>query len=399
MKLGGYQHFWLSDVDNYLTFTIIKLVSLQKLILYKFDMTHLHQAFKSLKDPRIHRNRKHKLLDIIILSILAVLCGAESYDSIALFGKENFEFLKQFLELKNGIPSHDTINRVFQMLNPKQFELCFISWAQGLKDSNILEQVIAIDGKTVRGSKDSFHHKSPLHSVHAWSVENSICLGQMECEEKTNEITIIPKLLDFLDIKGSIITIDAMGTQTAIARKIIENGGDYILSVKGNQGSLEEEVHTTCKQNKPISDSCVVEKGHGRIETRRCEVFEKGLIVDESRWENLSAIIKITATREFPTGKIETQERFYISSLNTKNDFNTYIRSHWEVENKLHWQLDMTFREDEQRKRAKHAAKNFAIVRKIALNLLKKDTGKESLRSKKLKAAWSKEFLINILKI
>jgi len=189
-------------------------------------MTHLHQAFKSLKDPRIHRNRKHKLLDIIILSILAVLCGAESYDSIALFGKENYEFLRQFLELKKGIPSHDTINRVFQLLNPRQFERCFISWAQGLKDDGIMERVIAIDGKTVRGSKDSFHHRSALHSVHAWSVENSICLGQMECGEKTNEITVIPQILDLLDIKGSIISIDAMGTQTAIAQKIVENGGD-----------------------------------------------------------------------------------------------------------------------------------------------------------------------------
>ena len=362
------------------------------------EQTSLHKAFRSLSDPRVNRRKQHSLLDIIILSILAVLCGAESYDSIALFGKENISFLKQFLELKNGIPSHDTINRVFQILNPRQFERCFISWAKGLKEDGILERVISIDGKTVRGSKDSFHHRSPLHSVHAWSVENSICLGQMECGEKTNEITTIPKILDLLDIKGSIITIDAMGTQTAIAKKIIDNGGDYILAVKGNQGSLEEEVHTTCKRNRPVFDSCVVEKGHGRIETRRCEVFEKGLIVDfEKRWEKLTSVIKITSMREL-ANKTETQERFYISSLNTDNNFNKYIRDHWSVENNLHWTLDMTFREDEQRKRANHAAANFAIVRKIALNLLKKDKGKESLRSKRLKAAWSKNFLINLLK-
>jgi predicted transposase YbfD/YdcC len=328
-----------------------------------------------------------------------VLSGAESYDSIELFGKENFAFLKQFLVLKNGIPSHDTINRVFQILNSRRFERCFIAWAQGLKEEGVMERIIAIDGKTVRGSKDSFHHRSPLHAVHAWSVENSICLGQMECGEKTNEITVIPKILDLLNIKGSIITIDAMGTQTAIARKIIENEGDYILSVKGNQGSLEEEVHATCIRNTPVSDSCEVEKGHGRVETRRCEVFEKGLIIDESRWEKLSTVIKITSTREFLSGKTETQERYYISSLKADNDFNRYIRSHWEVENKLHWVLDMTFREDEQRKRANHAAANFAIVRKIGLNLLKKDKGKESLRSKRLKAAWNKDFLINLLQI
>ena len=162
------------------------------------------------------------------------------------------------------------------------------------------------------------HHQSPLHSVHAWSVENGICLGQMECGVKTNEITTIPKILDLLDIKGSIITIDAMGTQRAIAEKIVQNGGNYILAVKGNQGSLQEEVQATCERNTPVNDLCTVEKGHGRIETRRCEVFEKGLIIDETRWENLTSVIKITATREFvSTGKTETHERFYISSLKT----------------------------------------------------------------------------------
>jgi predicted transposase YbfD/YdcC len=350
-----------------------------------------------LPDPRIERKKIHNLLDIIILSILAVLSGVESYESIVLFGKLNFDFLKQFLSLKNGIPSHDTIRRVFMILNPRQFERCFTSWAQGLNDDGILERVIAIDGKTIRGSKDSFHHSLPLHSVNAWSVENGICLGQMTCGEKTNEITVIPQILDLIEIKGSIITIDAMGTQTAIAEKIIEKEGDYILAVKGNQGCLEEEVHTTCKRNRPVFDTCTVEKGHGRIETRRCEVFEKGFIIDpENRWKNLNCVIKITSTHEFKS-KTETQERFYISSLNTDNDFNRHIRSHWAVENNLHWVLDMTFREDEQRKRANHAAQNFAIVRKIALNLLKKDNGKESLRSKRLKAAWDKEYLIKIL--
>jgi predicted transposase YbfD/YdcC len=362
------------------------------------EQTSLHHAFKTLGDPRINRRKLHSLLDIIILSILGVLSGAESYDSIELFGRENFSFLKQFLSLKNGIPSHDTINRLFQSLNPRQFEHSFISWSQGLKADGIIDRVIAIDGKTVRGSKDSFHHKSPLHSVHAWSVENGICLGQIECGEKTNEITVIPEILDLLEIKGSIITIDAMGTQRAIAKKIIEKEGDYILAVKGNQGSLEEEVHSTCNRHRPVSDTCVVEKGHGRIETRRCEVFEKGLIVDfENQWKNLNTIIKITSIREF-ANKRQTQERFYISSLDNENDFNKYIRDHWAVENNLHWTLDVVFREDEQRKRANHAAKNFAIVRKIALNLLKKDTGKESLRSKRLKAAWNKDFLIKLLK-
>jgi predicted transposase YbfD/YdcC len=361
--------------------------------------TSLHRAFIHLQDPRIDRCKKHNMMDIIILSILAVVSGAESYDSIELFGKQNLAFLKQFLELKNGIPSHDTSNRLFQALNPHEFERCFSSWAQNLKQDGVLERVIAIDGKTVRGSKDSFHHRSALHSVHAWSVENGICLGQIACGEKTNEITVIPQILDLLAVKGSIITIDAMGTQRTIAEKIVEKEGDYILAVKGNQGSLEEEVHTLCKRNSPLFDSCTIEKGHGRIETRRCEVFEKGLIVDsENGWSKLTCVIKITATREF-AAKTQTQTRFYISSLPANADFNKYIRNHWAVENSLHWTLDMTFREDEQRKRAKHAAANFAIVRKIALNLLKKDTGKESLRTKRLKAAWNKDYLITILKI
>jgi predicted transposase YbfD/YdcC len=358
--------------------------------------TSLHLSFKFLRDPRIERCKRHTLLDIIILSILAVLSGAESYDDIELYGKENSAFLKQFLSLKKGIPSHDTINRVFQSLNPDKFEQCFIAWVEDLKETGRMERVIAIDGKTARGSKDSFHHKSPLHSVNAWSVENGLCLGQIQCNEKTNEITTIPILLDLLQIKDSVITIDAIGTQTKIAEKIIENGADYILSVKGNQKELQEDVNMTCASKKSVSDSSTVEKGHGRIETRRCEVFNSGY-VDSKKWLGAKSVIKITSTREF-ADKLENEERFYISSLGADNDFNAMIRSHWYVENNLHWTLDMVFHEDQQRKRAKHAAANFSIVRKIAINLLKKDTGKGSLVTKRLKAAWNKQFLIELIK-
>lgn len=362
-------------------------------------MTSLHQTFSKLHDPRINRKKKHLLLDIIILSILAVLCGAESYDSIELFGKTNYAFLKQLLKLPNGIPSHDTINRVFSILNSKQFERLFIRWSGNLKDSGVLEQVIAIDGKTVRGSKDSFHNTSPIHLVHAWSVENNMCLGQFKTETKSNEITAIPEILDLLDIKGSIITIDAMGTQKAIAEKIIEKEADYILAVRDNQKTLREEVETACNRYRPKVDISETEKGHGRIETRRCQVFEKGIIVDsENSWTGLQTVIKITSTREV-RDKITTETRYYISSLDAFQPFNAYIREHWGVENKLHWTLDMVFREDEQRKRLKQSAENFSIVRKIALNLLKKDPGKESLRSKRLKAAWNKDYLIELMKV
>jgi len=373
--------------------TLYKLKSYNKMI-----ETSLHIAFRSVADPRIKRKKLHNLQDIIILSVLAVLCGAEGYQEIVEYGKQNIDFLKQFLGLKNGIPSHDTINRVFQIINSHQFERCFIAWAQWLKDDGVMEKVIAIDGKTARGSKDTFHNKSPLHSLHAWSVENGICLGQIACGEKSNEITAIPQMLELLNIRGCIITIDAMGTQTKIAEKIIDQGGDYILAVKGNQGGLEEEVKTTCKVNRSVSDTTTEEKDHGRIETRRCEVFKKGEIVDfDNKWKGLQTVVKITSTREF-NNKTEIAERYYISSLSPDNkEFNKYIRNHWGVENSLHWVLDVAFREDEQRKRAGQAAKNFAIVRKIALNLLKKDEQKASIRTKRLKAAWSKEYLINLL--
>ena len=361
--------------------------------------TSLHIAFGSLHDPRIDRKKEHNLLDIIVLSILGVLCGANGYEEIADYGKTNISFLKQFLELKNGIPSHDTIRRVFILLNPQSFERCFAEWAQGLKDEGVVERVIALDGKTLRRTKDNFKQKSPLHSLHAWSVENGICLGQVACGEKSNEITAIPQLLDLLDIKGSIITIDAMGTQRTIAEKIIDEGGDYILAVKGNQGGLEEEIKTTCKITRSVSDTTTVEKDHGRIETRRCEVFKKGYIVDfENVWKGLQTVVKITATREFPN-KIETCERYYISSLSSDNkEFNKYIRDHWGIENGLHWTLDMVFREDEQRKREGHSAKNFAIVRKMGLNLLKKYPEKISIQRKRLKAAWDNEYLLKIVR-
>lgn len=362
-------------------------------------MTSLHRTFRQLSDPRLSRKKQHLLIDIVILSVLAVLSGAESWDSIHLFGKTNYAFLKQFLCLPNGIPSHDTLNRVFGLINTRQFERLFSQWSNEMKDTGVLEKVIAIDGKAVRGSKDSFHEKSPVHLVHAWSVENNICLGQRKTEAKSNEITAIPELLNLLDMKGSIISIDAMGTQTAIAKNIIEKEANYILSVKENQKNLLKEVEITCKLHCPASDTTQTEKGHGRIETRRCQVFSKGDMIDpDNRWPGLKTAIKITSTREL-RGKVTTEERYYISSLDARQPFNQYIRDHWKVENSLHWTLDVVFREDEQRKRDKRAAENFALVRKITLNLLKKDTEtKASLVSKRLRAGWDKDYLIKLLK-
>ncbi len=363
--------------------------------------TSIYDYFSKIPDPRLNRNKKHNLTDVIVLSILAVICGAESYDSIEEFGKARIDFLRKVLYLPNGIPSHDTINRVFSLIKPDKFEVVFIEWVDSLRNKTTLKEVIAIDGKTIRGSKDSFHNKSAIHIVSAWASQNGLVLGQRKVDGKSNEITAIPELLEMINIKGSIVTIDAMGTQKNIAKTIIDNEANYILALKGNQSYMKEDVESLCNRSKPDSENEVVEKGHGRIETRNCQVFNKiELLEDKKKWSKLKSVIKITSQREIKN-KITTETRLYISSLkNDAVDFNQYIRQHWSVENNLHWTLDMTFREDEQRKRDKYAAQNFAIVRKIALNLLKKEnSNKISLRTKRLKAGWNNEFLIKILQI
>jgi predicted transposase YbfD/YdcC len=363
--------------------------------------TSLHKYFSKLPDPRVARNKKHLLIDIVVLSIIAVICGAESWDSIEEFGKARIGFLKKILSLPNGIPSHDTINRVFSILKPDKFEALFINWVNSLRNKNICNEVISIDGKTICGSKDSFHNKSAIHIVSAWANSNQIVLGQLKVDDKSNEITAIPELLEMLDIKGSIITIDAMGTQKKIAETIIDNQANYILALKGNQTYLKNDVENLCKRMKPDSENEVVEKGHGRIETRNCKIFNHiSLLEDVDKWKELKSVIQITSEREIK-GKKTMETRLYISSLNDKAEaFNKYIRMHWGIENNLHWTLDMTFREDEQRKRDKHSAQNFAIVRKIVLNLLKQeDSIKLSLRTKRLKAGWDNNFLLKILKI
>jgi predicted transposase YbfD/YdcC len=363
--------------------------------------TSLHQYFSKLPDPRVHRNRKHLLIDIIILSIIAVICGAESWDSIELFGKSKKDFLIKILKLPNGIPSHDTINRVFSLINATKFENLFIEWVNSIKDETIKSEIISIDGKTVRRSKDTFHQKPPIHIVSAWASNNQLVLGQTKVNEKSNEITAIPKLLELLDIEGCIISIDAMGTQKDIAKTIIENKADYILALKGNQGYLKEDAENIFNRQRPGSTDEMIEKGHGRIETRRCEVIAQlAFLEDKGNWKNLKSIIKLTAQREI-NGKSTIENRLYISSIDgNAKDFNKYIRQHWGVENSLHWTLDVTFREDDQRKRNGKSAENFSLIQKIALNLLKQEESKNiSIKNKRLKAAWDNDYLLKILKI
>ena len=363
------------------------------------EKTNLHEYFGKIKDPRINRKKKHLLIDIIVLSVIAVICGAESWDSIEEFGNSRKDFLKKILDLPNGIPSHDTINRVFSLIKPEQFEEIFCRWTDSIRERGINAEVLSIDGKTVRGSKDSYHNKPPLHLVSVWANTNGITLGQRKVEGKTNEITAIPELLDMIDIKGCIVTIDALGTQRKIAEKIVNHGAEYILALKGNHEYLKEDVESLCNRISADSNDKTIEKSHGRIETRTCHVFSQiDLLENKAQWENFKSVIRIEATREIKD-KQSNETRYYISSLkeDAKN-FNQFIRKHWGIENSLHWTLDMVFREDEQRKRQGYAAENFAVVRKVALNLLKKeDSKKMSLVTKRLKAAWDFSFLLKIL--
>lgn len=363
--------------------------------------TKLHQYFRQLPDPRINRNKKHLLIDIIILSILAVICGAESWDSIELFGKTKKHFLSKILRLPNGIPSHDTINRVFSMIRSDKFEEIFSRWVDSLREKGFSNEIIALDGKTVRGSKDSFHEKSPIHVVSAWANSNQLVLGQRKVDSKSNEITAIPLLLEMIEIEGCIVTMDAMGTQKEIAKIIVDKKADYLLALKGNQGGLKEQVEHLFSRQKPESENETSEKGHGRIEHRKCHVITNLTFLDDKKqWKDLTSLIKIEATRELQ-GKVTSETRLYISSIrDDATHFNSYIRQHWGIENSLHWTLDVTFNEDHQRKRNGMAAQNFALIQKIALNLVKSESSdKSSIKSKRLKAGWDNNFLLKILKI
>lgn len=290
---------------------------------------------------------------------------------------------------------------MFQAIKFRQFEQLFLDWAAGLSAGQTKGDTIAIDGKTVRGSRDGYHDNPAIHLVHAWSVENGICLGQRKTRDKSNEITAIPELLDMLCLEGAVVTIDAMGTQTAIAEKIVGGGADYILALKGNQGTLLQDPQLMEKEARPVAESEEVDKGHGRVETRTCQVYEPTEWIRRNHeWEGLQSLVKITAVRWNAITREESAEtRWYISSLGKDADYIRHIRRHWGVENSLHWVLDMSFGEDRQRKRAGMSAENFALVRKFSLNILKRDKGKGSFVTKRLKAGWSIDYIFSLLEI
>lgn len=358
--------------------------------------------FGQIEDHRSHINKLHNLEDILLIGIIAVISGAETWDQMFGFAQSKEVFLKKFLELPNGIPSKHTINRVFSAIDSEQFESCFIDWVNSIADLS-KGQIIAIDGKTIRGAK-SHGKTSPIHMVSAWACKNNLVLGQVKTSEKSNEITAIPELLDIINIAGNIITIDAMGTQKEIAKKIINRDADYILAVKANQPRLLEHIKDEFQFSKKAETYTHEDLGHGRIETRKCTVIADFQFIEPNNgWENLQSIIKIESTREFKNSDkpIENATRYYISSLrNNATEFQSKIRSHWAIENKLHWTLDVAFSEDASRKRAGNATQNYSILLKIALNLLKNETSKKlSMKSKRLEAGWNETYLMKILNI
>ena len=357
--------------------------------------------FAELTDPRVERNREHLLEEILLIAIAAVLSGAESWNDIADYGEDKQEWLKTFLSLPSGIPSHDTFNRVFAALDPAEMEKGFATWVSSIARLTAGE-VVAIDGKSLRGTRET-GKKKLVHMVSAWAEGNGLVLAQRKVDEKSNEITAIPKLLDALELAGAVVTIDAMGCQREIATRIIEKKADYVLAVKDNQGLLAEQVRDSFLLLNADAVAEEVDCGHGRVEKRRCSVIaDLSMIEKSSEWASLRGLVRIQSQRYHKvTGKIEREIRYYITSLNPDAArLNRVIRQHWGIENKLHWVLDVGFGEDLDRKRAGHSAQNFSLLNRIALNLLKQETTfKRGIKGKRLKAAWNHPYLLKLLGI
>ena len=366
----------------------------------------LFEHFRDLDDPRVNYLVEHRLLDIIGLTICAVICGADSWVDIELYGNAKEEWLRSFLDLPNGIPSHDTIARLFAALDPEQLQTCFLDWVRSVAQLSAGE-IVAIDGKTLRHSYDTGSGKGAIHMVSAWASQNRLVLGQVKVDAKSNEITAIPELLKVLALHGCIVTIDAMGAQTAIAQQIIEQGGDYVLSLKGNQGNIHEDVAQLFDWTRKIDFKDVphefyqtIDSGHGRIEIRRHWLLEDvDHLIDADRWPGLQRVGLVEAERRVNGQPTSLEQRYYLLSLDGGVErFANAVRSHWGIENQVHWVLDVAFNEDASRIRKDHAPENLALIRHIALNLLRQDTStKAGTKAKRLKAGWDNDYLLGIL--
>ena len=368
----------------------------------------IEKHFGSIPEPRLERTRLHELLDILVIAICAVICGADSWEDIEDFGKAKEAWLRTFLQLPNGIPSHDTFRRVFGLIDSEAFQRCFLSWVAAV--SQVLDgQVIAVDGKKPRGSQDRAIGKGAIDMVSAWATANQLVLGQMKVDNKSNEITAIPELLRMLAITGCIVTVDAMGCQVEVAQTCVDQKADYVLALKENQGHLYEDVV------KLFDDLDVAPAGsyrsgfarsfdnsHGRGELRQCWTIADPLVIQQlrgaSRWPQLTCVVRVRRTY-WEAEVQKSEDRYFISSLEGNAEQLLWaVRAHWGIENQLHWELDIAFREDDCRVRKDQGPQNFTVLRHIALNLLKQEkTCKRGIKGKRLQAAWNSAYLEKVL--
>lgn len=365
--------------------------------------------FGTIEDPRVGRTKRHLLIDILVIAICAVVCGAEDWVDVEAFGKAKEKWLKKYLELPNGIPSHDTFGRVFARLDPEQFQTSFLNWVRAVM--RVTDgQGVALDGKKLRRSYDGTLDTTGIWMVSAWATANRLVLGQVKVDEKSNEITAIPSLLEVLDLNGCIVTLDALGTPKEIVKTIVAKEAEYVLPVKENQAHLYADLKATFDEalavnfhQVPHETHQTVNKGHGRLETRQCWLITRtdylNALGERAAWRNLNAIAMIRSERQVGTEPAVITTRYYISSLTgDAQRVLAAVRRHWGIENELHWSLDVTFHEDLCRIRKGAGAQNFAILRHIALNLLKQEkSAKLGLKGKRLKAGWDETYLLKIL--
>ena len=374
----------------------------------------LIEHFQGIRDPRINRTKDHVLIDVLVIAVCTLLCGGETFNDMEDFGHAKEEWFRTFLALTNGIPSHDTFNRVFAALNPKEFLDCFLRWTQSLRQA-VAQEIVALDGKALRRAMNK--KENLKYVVSAWAESNNLVLGQLKVTDKSNEITAVPELLRVLELSGCIVTLDAMGCQKKIAKEIIEADADYVLALKGNQETVHEEVKTfldatiiEAKAARPagapmpkaaatLAHVQTVEKDHGRIEIRDYYQSDQlSWFADVEKWEGLKSVGVVESTREVD-GVKTTERRYYLASIPLNVElFARAVRSHWGVENKLHWVMDVCFHEDQSRARTGYAAENLATLRRLALNMLKKERSKKrGIKGKQLNASWDHSYLLKLL--
>ena len=367
----------------------------------------IEQHFSEIEDPRVERTKRHLLIDLITLTLCAVIGGAETWEDIELYGNCKYKWFKKFLKLPNGIPSHDTFNRVFARLDPEQFQKCFLNWVKSI--SSLGEgEIVAIDGKTLRHSYDKSDNKKAIVMVSAWAQQQGLVLGQRKVDGKSNEITAIPQLLKVLYLKGAIVTIDAIGCQKEIVSTIIDKEAHYVIALKKNQGGLYQRVEELFQEalslekvGNQYSNYIPEDSGHGRTEIRNYQVLNniQDLVDPSGEWKKLNSVACVQYYRKLKNGKTKLETRYFITDLfYSAQKLSQCIRGHWSIENQLHWVLDVAFHEDNSRIRKDNAPENLAIIRHIALNLLKQDkTKKGSIRNKRNRAGWDNDYLLSLL--